>query len=156
MVTTLLKFSLTIGGSYLLWTLARIFIFPHPLDKVPGPPPQSIVFGRVHQLFAPDGHFHDYLVENYGRAAGLFGLFKRRILYIHDPKALHHIFIKDQHIYEESRAFAITTKYVFGDGLLASSGAHHRKQRKMLNPVFSIGYLKRIIPGFFEVTYKAS
>lgn len=36
--------------------------------------------------------------------------------------------------------------YAFGPGLLASNGASHKRQRKMLNPVFSASHVKRQAP----------
>ncbi|KXN82787.1 Cytochrome P450 3A6 [Leucoagaricus sp. SymC.cos] len=40
----------------------------------------------------------------------------------------------------------------FGEGLLSTLSAQHRKQRKMLNPVFSINHMREMIPLFYEVT----
>jgi len=37
-----------------------------------------------------------------------------------------------------------TNKLVFGNGLLSTERDLHRKQRKMLNPVFSIAHMKRM------------
>ena len=34
------------------------------------------------------------------------------------------------------------------------SGARHRKQRKMLNPVFSIAHMRQMIPIFYNITHK--
>jgi cytochrome P450 len=33
-------------------------------------------------------------------------------------------------------------------------GEHHRKQRKLLNPVFSLGHLRDVVPTFYHVSYK--
>lgn len=35
-------------------------------------------------------------------------------------------------------------KVTFGNGILAAEGEQHRRQRKMLNPVFSVNHLKRM------------
>jgi len=43
---------------------------------------------------------------------------------------------------------------IFGPGLLGTLGDHHRKQRKMLNPVFSIVHMREMIPTFYDVAYK--
>jgi cytochrome P450 len=40
---------------------------------------------------------------------------------------------------------------LFGPGLFDTDGYHHRKQRKLLNPVFSIGHMRSIIPIFYDV-----
>ena len=34
------------------------------------------------------------------------------------------------------------------------SGARHRKQRKMLNPVFSIKHMREMIPIFYDVAHR--
>ncbi|KAJ2929646.1 hypothetical protein H1R20_g7436, partial [Candolleomyces eurysporus] len=77
------------------------------------------------------------------------------MLYVYDPKALHHILVKDQYIYEESEDFIQTNDLMFGKGLLATLvGEHHRKQRKLLNPVFSTAHLREMTPIFYEVAHK--
>jgi cytochrome P450 len=40
---------------------------------------------------------------------------------------------------------------IFGKGLLNTVGDHHRKQRKMLNPVFSIAHMRSMMPIFYDV-----
>ena len=43
---------------------------------------------------------------------------------------------------------------MLGDGLLATVGERHRKQRRMLNPVFSIAHMRHMIPIFYNITHK--
>lgn len=43
---------------------------------------------------------------------------------------------------------------MLGDGLLATVGERHRKQRRMLNPVFSIAHMRHMIPIFYSITHK--
>ncbi|PPQ65281.1 hypothetical protein CVT26_000241, partial [Gymnopilus dilepis] len=75
-------------------------------------------------------------------------------LYVFDPKALHHVLVKDQHIYEETSSFIVGNQIMFGPGLLGTLGDQHRKQRKMLNPVFSIAHMREMVPTFYSVAYK--
>lgn len=42
----------------------------------------------------------------------------------------------------------------FGPGLLATLGDHHRKQRKLLNPVFSIAHMRNMTPLFYNVAHR--
>lgn len=35
---------------------------------------------------------------------------------------------------------------MFGEGLLGTSGEQHKKQRKMLNPVFSTSNMRELLP----------
>ncbi|KAF6762408.1 cytochrome P450 [Ephemerocybe angulata] len=151
---SLLKLVPSVLVAFIGWNLVRRFVFPSPLDKLPGPPLSSFIAGHLPQMFSPDGWgFHRSLVEKYGRVVRLYGFLRARILYVSDPKALHHIFIKDQHIFEESNAILGSNNAIFGEGLLATLGETHKKQRRMLNPVFSIKQMRTMIPKFFAVTY---
>ena len=40
---------------------------------------------------------------------------------------------------------------LLGPGLLATTGTVHRRQRKMLNPVFSAAYMRGLTPFFYEI-----
>ncbi|KAF6762657.1 cytochrome P450 [Ephemerocybe angulata] len=69
---------------------------------------------------------------------------------------MHHIFVKDQHLYDESLFFIANNHILFGPGLFAMKGEQHRKQRKMLNPVFSVAHLRHMVPTFFKVSEQLS
>ncbi|THH09099.1 hypothetical protein EW145_g2244 [Phellinidium pouzarii] len=75
-------------------------------------------------------------------------------LYVADPLALHHIVVKDQYIYEETDMFISTNLLIFGSGLLSTLGDHHRRQRKMLNPVFSLKHMRDLIPIFYPIAHQ--
>ncbi|KAI0657086.1 cytochrome P450 [Cubamyces menziesii] len=77
-----------------------------------------------------------------------------RALYVYDPVALHAILLKDQHIYEEAGWLIKANHIQFGPGLFATLGERHKKQRKLLNPCFSIAHMRRMIPIFTEVGHK--
>lgn len=44
----------------------------------------------------------------------------------------------------------------FGLGLLSTLGEHHRRQRKLLNPVFSIKHMRFMLPTFHRISRQAS
>ncbi|KXN81939.1 Cytochrome P450 3A6 [Leucoagaricus sp. SymC.cos] len=147
------------AASVFLWKLVRKFVVKSPLDCVPGPPTSSFIAGNIKELFDEHGwQYHYDILKEYGSVMKVKGLLGERLLFLFDPKALHYILVKDQYIYEEAPAFIATNKLMFGDGLLATLGEQHRKQRKMLNPVFSIAHMREMTPIFYEVTsrlYKA-
>ncbi|KAH9944870.1 cytochrome P450, partial [Amylocystis lapponica] len=95
--------------------------------------------------------FHRHISQEYGPVVKMSGFLNRPILYVYDPKALHSIVVKDQYVYEEKRAFISTNLLVLGSGLLSTLGDHHRKQRKMLNPVFSVAHMRYMLPIFYQV-----
>ncbi|KAF5338679.1 hypothetical protein D9757_015005 [Collybiopsis confluens] len=74
---------------------------------------------------------------------------KKRMFYTFDPKAMHHILVKDASLFVPLRVEPMSL--VFGKSLLSTIGDHHRKQRKMLNPVFSIAHMRSMMPIFYGV-----
>ncbi|KAG2003363.1 cytochrome P450 [Coprinopsis cinerea AmutBmut pab1-1] len=127
------------------------------IENIPGPPSKSFWIGNFKDLFRPDAwDFHRDIAQTYGGVVRLTGPLgtQRSQLYVYDPKALHHIVVKEQHVYEEALNFIQGNLTVFGPGLLSTLGDHHRRQRKMLNPVFSIAHMRGMVPIFWEVASK--
>ncbi|KAF9011994.1 cytochrome P450 [Cyathus striatus] len=137
------------------WRYIRQFIVKSPLENIPGPTPISFLKGNFPQLFDVNGwEFHKDIATRYGSVVKLKALLGENQLYVFDPKAMHHIVVKDQYIYEETDQFIKGNRIIFGEGLLATLGDQHRKQRKILNPVFSIAHMREMIPIFWEVSNK--
>ncbi|KAJ3767042.1 cytochrome P450 [Lentinula raphanica] len=65
-----------------------------------------------------------------------------------------HSCFQDQDMFEEDDGFIEGNLIIFGDGLISTLGHRHRKQRKMLQPVFSAAHMKEMIPAFHEVSEK--
>ncbi|KZP25687.1 cytochrome P450 [Athelia psychrophila] len=138
----------------LAWRLLKFFA-KHPFDNLPGPTSPSIFFGNIKQLRTPQGWaFHQALADTYGQVVKYRGLGNQAQLWVSDPKALHYIVVKEQDIYEENDVFLHNNKLMFGEGLLGTLGEQHRKQRKMLNPVFSPRHLQDMVPIFHNVSHK--
>ncbi|KIM86621.1 hypothetical protein PILCRDRAFT_815850 [Piloderma croceum F 1598] len=98
--------------------------------------------------------FPSCLVDQYGGVAKIYGAFGAKQLYVSDSKALHHILVKDQYVFEQPNYVIQTNRVLFGMGLFGTLGEYHKKQRKMLNPVFSAKHLRDMLPIFYEITYK--
>ncbi|KDR76226.1 hypothetical protein GALMADRAFT_67812 [Galerina marginata CBS 339.88] len=137
------------------WRLIRRRLFPSVLDNIPGPPGESWIAGSWNELFNTTAwDYHRKLAETYGAVVRLNGILGGQDLYVFDPKALHHILVKDQHLYDETAVFYAANKAIFGEGIFTSRGERHRHQRKMLNPVFSISHMREMVPIFYEVAHK--
>ncbi|TFK40020.1 cytochrome P450 [Crucibulum laeve] len=135
------------------WRIVRHFLFQTDLDNIPGPPSQSFLTGNFKRVFNPNAwSFHQEIAEKYGSVVKIKAMFGENQLFVFDPKAMHHIIVKDQYIYEETSSFIVGNRIIFGEGLLGTLGGHHRKQRKMLNPVFSIAHMREMIPVFWKVS----
>ncbi|KAI5118021.1 hypothetical protein M0805_003458 [Coniferiporia weirii] len=136
---------------YYFWRI----LFNKSFANIPGPPKASWWKGNFHKIFDANGwDFHQGLTNKYGTVVKLHMLFGDEQLYVSDPLALHYITVKDQYTYEETDMFIATNSLIFGMGLLSTLGDHHRKQRKMLNPVFSLRHMRELVPIFYPIAYE--
>ncbi|KAI0789215.1 cytochrome P450 [Abortiporus biennis] len=141
----------------LVWVVRFLFsrfFIKSPLDSIPGPKRNSILVGNLKQLFDRQGWtLQDELGEQYSSVVKMTGMFGASIkyLYVFDPKALQSIFLKDQSTYQHARWHSESTKVIFGPSLTSTYGETHRRQRKMLNPVFSINHMRHMTPIFYSV-----
>ncbi|EIM79589.1 cytochrome P450 [Stereum hirsutum FP-91666 SS1] len=125
------------------------------LRNIPGPASQSFAYGNLRQVFSLHGwEFHKSMVQKYGRVTKIWGFFGDAQLHIGDPKALYNILIKDQDVFEETDAFIEANKIFFGPGLLGTLGTLHRRQRKLLVPIFSANHMRYMIPVFYKITHQ--
>nr|BAL05185.1 cytochrome P450 [Phanerodontia chrysosporium] len=139
----------------IIWKLFQGYLVKSPLDNIPGPERSSFWLGNHGDIFNRHAwNFHDRARQLFGPVFRFWGPFASRGLFVYDPKALNSIIVKDQLIYEESRWFISWNKYAFGLGLLSTLGEHHRKQRKLLNPVFSINHMRHMAPIFYQTTHR--
>ncbi|KAJ3488875.1 hypothetical protein NLI96_g2508 [Meripilus lineatus] len=139
-----------------IWLLLRGRALRSPLEQIPGPPSPSFFSGHLEKLFhRHEGwRLHNLLATEYAAVSRIRGVLGEHILYVFDPTALHSIIIKDQQYYEEASFSVSITSLVFGEGLLATLHDQHRKQRKILNPVFSIAHMRHMIPIFYRVAHQ--
>ncbi|KAK1224785.1 hypothetical protein PQX77_012303 [Marasmius sp. AFHP31] len=137
---------------YAVWGFLKRRASRRAFDKIPGPRPSSWLKGNYFDVFGPNGwDFHSMMRTKYGPTSTFNS---EKYLYTFDSKAMHHILVKDQYTFEEQPVFIETNKLVFGKGLLSTLGDYHRKQRKMLNPVFSIAHMRNMLPIFHDITNK--
>ncbi|KAF8655042.1 hypothetical protein AX16_003278 [Volvariella volvacea WC 439] len=149
------------------WSVAPIFTlgcilgwvawqyFWSPLDKVRGPPSHSLIKGNLSESWDPKAwSWHREITQKYGGVVKLIGSFGDRVLYVSDPKALHHIFMKEQDVYSKSPPFLCALNLFFGPNILSTIGQQHRRQKKMLGPAFSPAHLNGLVPIFYEVADK--
>ncbi|OJT02968.1 Cytochrome P450 6a2 [Trametes pubescens] len=139
-------------AAFFLWKRLRTPRFS--LDKLPGPPSGSFLLGNALQLSERQSwDFLASIARKYGPVIKVHWLFGAAALYTFDPLALSHV-IKDTAKYEEPSWYIETNHMMLGPGLLSVSGDMHRKQRKMLTPVFSAKHLRTVVPIFYRVTDK--
>ncbi|KAG2369172.1 cytochrome P450 [Suillus spraguei] len=116
---------------------------PHGID-LDGPNRRNWLTGNISSLFEDGVDYCVHIAEKYGGAVRLHGPFGE-VVYVSDPRALYHMVVKDQHIFEEPNTFILTNRLIFGEGLISTVGEQHRRQRKLLNPVFSTSNMRRLL-----------
>ncbi|KAJ3492937.1 hypothetical protein NLJ89_g11134 [Agrocybe chaxingu] len=147
------------AAAWAVWRLCRLFFQQSALANIPGPPAKSLWKGVLPQVFNVDAwDFHLEIAKQYGGVIKLSaGLFGRTQLYVFDPKAMYHIIVKDQSSYEVETSFLEYSKLMFWKRSSRSSrmaGEQHKRQRKMLNPIFSIGHMRQMVPTFYNVAHQ--
>ncbi|RPD56021.1 cytochrome P450 [Lentinus tigrinus ALCF2SS1-6] len=143
-----------LAAAGLVWKLVYGIFAKSPLDKLRGPPSASSFTGNLGQLLDRHGwDFHHSIAEEYGPVVKIHGLFGKPWLYIYDPLALQYI-LRDDQTYDELPWYLQSNCIMLGPGILSVTGDIHRRQRKMLTPVFSARHLKELVPIFYQVTHK--
>ncbi|KZT73355.1 cytochrome P450 [Daedalea quercina L-15889] len=139
-----------------LLSLVRNRIATAHLRRIRGPPMHSFLTGNLKQFYARDAaDYQRNLAREYGPIVRLSGFLGAPVLYISDPKALHTILIKEENIFQETPEFIAANRVIFGShSLLATLGSQHSRQRKLLNPVFSVNHMRHMLPLFYSVVHK--
>ncbi|KAF8875068.1 cytochrome P450 [Infundibulicybe gibba] len=110
-----------------LWRVAKWLLSPSSsLADVAGPEKEHWLKGNYHKIFQDGLDYNLQLTEKYGGAVKIHAMLGEEQLYVSDPRALQHIVVKEQHIYEETDMFIINSL--------------------MLNPVFSLANMRDLLP----------
>nr|BED42990.1 cytochrome P450 monooxygenase [Trametes versicolor] len=138
-----------------LWYTFQAYLTRSPLDNLPGPPAPSFLLGNVPEITNRDSwKWWKDLVETYGPVSKLQGMFGARVLHVSDPKAMYSVLIKDVELYPKNDAPSDDMHVLLGPGLLTTEGAQNRKQRKLMNPVFSVAHLRNMTHIFYGIAHK--
>ncbi|KAI0029932.1 cytochrome P450 [Vararia minispora EC-137] len=93
------------------------------------------------------------VIDEFGSIIRLTGFLGEHFISIADPKALYEILIKDQDTFEEHEGVREYARLVSGGvGLPSAMGDVHFKQRKLMNPAFSVTHMRRMLPLFQSLT----
>ncbi|KAI0806648.1 cytochrome P450 [Fomes fomentarius] len=138
------------------WQISRNYWVKSPLDNLPGPAPVSFFLGNVPEIASSQAwkKWASY-AETYGPASMINGFLRMRLLLIHDPRALHSVLVKDQDLYPKRLTPSHVLKVLQGPGIFSViDKSEHRRQRKLLNPVFSTAHLRDMTDIFYSVVHK--
>ncbi|TBU57392.1 cytochrome P450 [Dichomitus squalens] len=157
LLTSAPQAALAVVVLYVSWLILKPFVIKSPLGNIPGPPRESWLSGNLGQFLALDcWDFRAELARKYPRVAALHGTpGQSKWITVWDVKAMQNIFLKEQDIYAEPVLYVRRAmRVMLGPGLLSTDGEQHKRQRKMLNPVFSVKHLREMTPLFYQVIHK--
>ncbi|TFK53961.1 cytochrome P450 [Heliocybe sulcata] len=148
----LLLFPLLVGMSKLI---RRSFTSTgDSFSQIAGPASEHWIKGNYHRIFQDGFDYNLRLAHVYGGVAKIHAMFGGQQLYVSDPRALHHMLIKEPHVFEETDMFIMGNGLIFGEGLISTTGDQHRKQRRMVKPAFSTANLRALAPKLQRVAHQ--
>ncbi|KIP05242.1 hypothetical protein PHLGIDRAFT_163819 [Phlebiopsis gigantea 11061_1 CR5-6] len=141
----LLLFAL--GVAVLFW---RRHATRFSISYIPGPTGASWLVGNMkefaYQLNVGDMDFA--YARQFGRTWRMRHPLGTDMLMTADPKAIHHVLQKAEHIYVKRLESTETARMTMGKGLVWASGETHARQRKIMNPAFTVGQIRSFVPIF--------
>ncbi|KAL1409295.1 hypothetical protein Q8F55_003274 [Vanrija albida] len=145
---------------WILGSVATIAFFLYPFQylrctfkTLPGPPRRSAFMGHaLESSVGVPGVKHGQWIDKYGKVVRLSGLGGRPALLTADVTTIGYIL---QHGYDFAKpSFASNLLGpLLGWGLLIAEGADHRRQRRVVQPVFSPAHVKLMMPVFLNKSY---
>ncbi|EEB89923.1 hypothetical protein MPER_11932, partial [Moniliophthora perniciosa FA553] len=124
------------------------------LSKIPGPKHTSWFKGHLDRVHSPNSWDFHRMMENFGPNSAYDSWFGSRVLYTFDPKVMHHILVKEPEVWSMARGHLLINTLVFGDGVISTTGHTHKRQRKVLMPMFSANHIKEMVPIFNPIVKK--
>ncbi|EGG12967.1 cytochrome P450 monooxygenase [Melampsora larici-populina 98AG31] len=132
----------------------KLFLRPllSPLSRLPGPKNPSVLFGNLAVTFGLEGGLRQWH-KDIGPTLRLRGFFGNVRLSTIDPKALNHILVSRAYAYPKSEATRRSLGNLLGRGLLFAEGETHRRQKRLLGPVFSPVQIRELAPVVYEYAF---
>ncbi|KAJ7065420.1 cytochrome P450 [Mycena amicta] len=119
-----------------------------PLRDFPGPKSESLFYGNFKQM-GDDPLLMDKWRAQYGPFFKFRSLFNLSNLYTSDPKALTHILYKTD-IYQKAPNTRHNAERFFGNCIIAVETDEHKRQRKIMTPVFHVSEIRQLNQIFLD------
>ncbi|CAE6458775.1 unnamed protein product [Rhizoctonia solani] len=116
------------------------------LVQLPGPPPAGWIKGHFASLVGSGSiAFQEKIIVEYGSTLKLNGGFGEEFIFTTDPSAMYSVLVKERPKFERPLGSLLLIRSILGGGLLAKGGDEHRMHRKILNPVFTMKFLRELV-----------
>ncbi|KAI8610339.1 cytochrome P450 [Chytriomyces sp. MP71] len=152
--------AVTLATLPLLWIAWNLFVQPlllSPLLRIPGPPlrnPFSLV-GHLPEIWKHEPLVaHRLFVAKFGPIVRFHSTFNVPRVIVASPSGIRHVLGTHAHLFTKDSKFVNTLSGILGVGLLTSNGAVHKRQRAILQPVFKVTTVNKLLPIFTECAHK--
>ncbi|KAG8928313.1 hypothetical protein FRC01_006128 [Tulasnella sp. 417] len=113
---------------------------------LPGPPADTFLWGSLPTIRDPKEVIPEW-TKKYGKTFAVTGFFSMKRLYTLDMRAIAHVLAHPAEFHKPWQS-RIGLTAITGPGLVAVEGDVHKRQRKILNPVFSQSQIRSFTPLF--------
>ncbi|KAF8834517.1 cytochrome P450 [Paxillus ammoniavirescens] len=121
-----------------------------PLRHLPGSKSTSLIYGHILDIWTGDNLstiVQELWVKEYGKTLKLKGLIGQNRLVTIDTCAINHILTHANDYTKPSHGRRAAAQ-VLGKGLALAEGAHHRQQRRIMNPAFGPAQIRGLTDIF--------
>ncbi|KIK62944.1 hypothetical protein GYMLUDRAFT_259715 [Collybiopsis luxurians FD-317 M1] len=124
------------------------------LKYLRGPPRTSFLLGTEYDLLLQTDAFHleSKWFKEYGTVFRANTYFSEDMLMISDPRALQYVLHTSGYRFPKARDVKQATRFLSGCGIANVDGEVHNRQRKALNPAFSVKQLRQFLELFQRST----
>lgn len=126
------------------------YVLGRKTDFLSGPPSAHIFFGNIKEAFQVEsGLLHRAWTKQFGPTFRYHLLFGETRICTSDPVSLNFILSHSDMLYKPALTRKILSD-MLGSGVLVAEAADHRRQRRVLNPCFSLQSIKDVMPVFYD------
>jgi len=152
-----LAIGLAVLVAYGLYVVVKFFYFilSTPVRQLRGPKNPSWLVGVEPSLIAAeDGVLVKEWTDQYGPTFKYASFLNKWELCTVDPRAVSHI-LTNNYSYPKPYVVRQFLSSILGtEGLISAEGETHKRQRKILNPSFSLPQLREVTPIFFDKAFE--
>lgn len=144
----------TAVSAFALYHLLDFLLRPllSPLRNIRGPPNPSLLWGHLKLIREADtAVLHEEWEKEFGHTFVYKGPFLADRLHSSDHKALAHVLNRTD-IYQKPKRNQQMLTRLLGEGVLVAEGETHKRQRRVLNPAFSMAQIRSLTGIFLSKT----
>jgi cytochrome P450 len=119
-----------------------------PSYEPPRPRPRPAVIALIRAALRGDGDLLSLLpAAAYRQTIGPLGYSRRSILIVNEPDQVRRVLTDPEAIFPKSDLMVAALEPLIGDSIFVSSGATWRRQRRMIDPAFTMMRVSRAFPA---------